>query len=632
MKTISINVVSPSDNHLLLIGIPFVQGTFFEYDGLKLALDETPPGGSELPIWYSVRNTWRDGSIRWIFLHSRIPSGSHRLALSILKGKKEVVPRLELLGFGLAVGGCRFSVEEDGFTFEGPSGSVSYGADVIHSDLAPAPFKPLELVIDLVEESPISPLIRITEAEDGFSRDFLIRLDPLNERMTIHRRMTVYEEGFYHLDKSSAQFTFSSSVAEGRTVVLAPGTFSEDGADTTGFPSGLFRGENAGLYMDKFWQRFPAAVDCKGSDVSVEFYPEEADPLPVSGGMSYRHIVRAACSGQGVDGLGSDIQIVIDQQHLTDSFACEKIYIPEGHFPAFENLNKKILYQTKNDLYQDGTHPASMDEETKQHPDFFGLEHYGDFPAPLAEYREEGKPTFYWDNEYDTGFGYYRGYAMYGDANAMKMGYWHAVHMSDIDISSISGDMKCHGSGHHHTTFKSEMGHVWNDSCWLNYFFSGDIWAKEEAEKLCHSIIGELCQSREQLIHGYCFAERYTGWPLMVLVAGYEALHDESILNGARFLVDFMIDFFNDPHSFYEQENYYLSEPSEFYRSALVDGCKPFMMGVIMESLERYFFNTGDERVIEPITKACDFIIDKMWDFNRGAFMYEWNAYSNAQF
>lgn len=632
MEKISIDVISPSDNHLLCIGIPFIKGTFHDNDGLQLAIDEKSADGPGLPVWYAVRNSWADGSIRWIFLHGRIPEGKNKLILSILKGKRDTQPGLQMQGNALKTGDCRFSVEDDAFTFTCPSGSVSYGSDVIDSDLTTAPFNPGKWEVSLVEDSPIAPLIRAREAEKGFSRDFLIRLDPDNERMTIHRRMTVLEEGFYHLDKSSARLTFSNSLEDGRTAVLEPGRFARNGETTAGFPSGLFCGDGAGLYIEKFWQRFPAAVECEQNDVVVEFYPEEARPLPVSGGMSYRHIMRVACSGVGLAGLGDDIEAVIDQRQLMESYACEKLYIPEGHFPGYEDINKYILYHTKDDLYGDGTHPAIIDEEEKQHPDFFGLEHYGDFPAPLPEYRKEGKPTFYWDNEYDTAFGYYRGYAMYGDARAMKMGYWHAVHMSDVDISSITGDMKFHGTGHHHCKFESEMGHVWNDSCWLNYFFFGDVWAKEAGEKLCHRIVAEMCRSREQLIHGYCFAERYTGWPLMVLVAGYEALRDESILEGARFLVDFNIDFFNDPYSYYEQENYYLDEPSEFYRSALMDGCKPFMMGVIMESLERYFYNTGDERVIEPIKKACDFIIDKMWNFNRGAFMYEWNAYSKAQF
>ena len=632
METILIDVISPSENHLLLTGIPFVEGTYFENDGLKLTIGGSSADDPGLPIWYEVRNKWRDGSIRWIFLHSRIPSGTHKLTLSILKSKKTAMPGPGMEGNVVQLERCRFSVEENSFSFTCPDGTVSYGDDLIQSDLRSKPFKPAKWEINLLEDSPLAPLVRIQEEEKGFSRDFLIRLDPVKQQMIIHRRMTVSDEGFYHLEKTSARLGFSSSVENGRTLVLEPGQFTRNGETKQGFPSGLICGDAVGLYIDKFWQRFPAAVDCRGNDVRVEFYPEEAKPLPVSGGMSYRHILKVACSAAGLSSLGSDIEVVINARQLMDSFACEKIYLPEGHFPAYEEICSRMLNHTKHDLYGEGTHPAELDEEEKQHPNFFGLEHYGDFPAPNPEYRKEGKPTFYWDNEYDPAFSYYRSYAMNGDSRALTMGYWHAIHMSDMDVSSITGDMKCHGSGHHHCKFVSEMGHIWNDSCWLNYFFFDDIWAKEAGEKLCRKILMEQCQTREQLIHGYCFAERYTGWPLMVLVSGYEALRDESILEGARFLVDFMIDFFNDPYSFYEEENYYLGEPSEFYRSALMDGCKPFMMGIIMESLERYFFNTEDDRVIEPLKKACDFIADKMWDFNRGAFMYEWNAYDKRNF
>jgi hypothetical protein len=623
MKPIQINVKSPSENHLLLIGIPFVKGTFHEGDDL-----EVKTGESQLPLWYTVRNVWKDGSTRWIFIHTRVPAGENVLSVSILNGQASEQASVELSDNSLTVDGCKFSITANGFTFETPNGSVSYGADMIESDLTVTPFNPEDAEVSLVEASPIAPLIRISEDSKGFNRDFLIRLDPQNERMLVQRRMSVLEDGYYHLSGASAKLRFSGSLGSGRTAVYKTGRYVENGEEKSGHPDGVFTGEDGGLALEKFWQRFPAAVERNGSKTVVEFFPRDAKPLPVSGGMSYRHNLHVACSERGLAGLGEAVPFLIDQTQLMESRACEKIYLPEGHFKEYEDIKKKILYYSKNDLYNEGTHPANIDEEENQHPHFFGLEHYGDFPAPLPDYRRVGKPVFYWDNEYDTGFGYYRGYAMYGDPRFLEKAYWHSAHMSDMDISSVTGDMKHHGTQHHHCKFESEMGHVWNDGCWLNYFFFGDVWAKEEGERLCRQIISDMCQSREQIINGYCFAERYTGWPLMVLVAGYEALQDESILEGAKFLVDFMIDFFNDPTSFYEGENYYKGEPSEFYRSALMDGCKPFMLGIILEALERYHFNTGDDRVVEPAKKACDFIIDKMWDFNRGAFIYEWNVYA----
>lgn len=623
MEVSKINIKSPEDNQLLLLGIPFPKGTFYEGESLALTL-----GGDPLPLWHTVRNHWNDGSIRWIFLHSRVPAGKHRLSLSVLKEKARKIEPLNFVNHSLSIGGCRLAISEHGFLFETSSGRVTYNGDNIDSDLETGPFRPQDWEITIVESSNLAPLIRMMERNQGFSRDFLIRIDPVLERLTLQRRMTVYKEGFYHLRRSAGTFIFSERIEDTRTTVLEVGKYHRNGEVQRGYPSGFFKGKEVGLFVEKFWQRYPAAVDSQGDEVTVEYYPREAQPLPVSGGMSYRHALRIACGEQGLKRLTNDIEVTIDPTLLMESFACEKIYIPKGNFPEYEAITKKILYESKDDLYGEGTHPAGLSDEEKQHPHFFGLEHYGDFPAPNPEYRgEEGKPVFYWDNEYDTGFGYYRGYAIYGDPAILDKAYWHSAHMVDMDISSITGDMKCHGSGHHHCTFNSEMGHVWNDGCWMNYFFFGDIWAKEEGERLCRRIIAEMCISKEKLIHGFCFAERYTGWPLMVLVSGYEALRDESILAGAKFLVDFMIDFFNNPHSFYEGENYFEGEPSEFYRSALMDGCKPFMLGIILESLERYYFNTGDERVVEPAKKACDFIIDKMWDFNRAAFIYEWNVY-----
>ena len=158
MKKIQIDVISPSENHLLLIGVPFVEATFHEGDGLELKIGER-----KISLWYTVRNVWKDGSIRWIFMHTRLPAGESTLSLLILKGQAREQESVEILDHSVSLDGCRFAVTAEGFTFETPNGSVSYSADAIESDLASAPFNPGEAEISLVEASPIAPLLRIRE-------------------------------------------------------------------------------------------------------------------------------------------------------------------------------------------------------------------------------------------------------------------------------------------------------------------------------------------------------------------------------------------------------------------------------------------------------------------------------------
>ena len=177
MKPIWIDVKSPSENHLFLIGVPFVEGTFHEEDNLELKCGET-----QLLLWYTIRNIWKDGSIRWVFLHTWVPAGDNVLSVSILKGHRKDQSSVDISDNSLGVNGCQFSITVDGFTFETGNGSVSYSADTIDSNLSASSFHPSEADISLVEASPIAPLIRIREEGKGF-RYLLHGLNP--ERILI---------------------------------------------------------------------------------------------------------------------------------------------------------------------------------------------------------------------------------------------------------------------------------------------------------------------------------------------------------------------------------------------------------------------------------------------------------------
>jgi hypothetical protein len=66
MVQINIRTKSEMGNALLTAGIPFAKGKLQRSGGLRLTFD-----GRELPLWWEERATWPDGSVKWIFLHTK---------------------------------------------------------------------------------------------------------------------------------------------------------------------------------------------------------------------------------------------------------------------------------------------------------------------------------------------------------------------------------------------------------------------------------------------------------------------------------------------------------------------------------------------------------------------------------
>ncbi|HID95601.1 MAG TPA: hypothetical protein EYP53_06045, partial [Candidatus Latescibacteria bacterium] len=490
MVQVKIHTKSELDDALLTAGIPFGKGELQRGGGLRLTFQRR-----DLPLWWEERAYWPGGSVKWVFLHTRVPVGRNELILRTTGTKasnSQVSDEAEFVNGKLRLGDVILEIFEEGWSFNIPSGSWKLVKDITVSepelDLRRTPWK-----VELVEPSPIAPLIRLRpERTDGFVIDQLLRLDPVGGRLIWQRRMTWNRPGRYHLVSARAGLVPGRTPKKGGSILIPePGKVRYDeGPEVEGHPEGRWDGEGHSLWVEKAWQRSPFEIAWGKNGIELCFYPEKVKPLPIVGGTSYRHTVHLTCGDNASDVAGHQVEFILDPVHVCRSGAVGLLTpSQEGteagpDLPGFERAFKAALESGRlsqlSTAERENGPPVPLDEESKQDREYFELQHYGDWPMPWGAYG--GKRRMYADNEYDVAYAYFQGYARYGEWRFMEIAKHSAIHMTDVDWISITGDMRFHdyyekAENHSHARSDSgELGHYWTDGYWMLYFFYGDVW------------------------------------------------------------------------------------------------------------------------------------------------------------
>jgi len=644
MVQIKIHTQSEVENALLTAGVPFGKGELQKGGGVRLAFD-----GSDLPLWWEERAFWPDGSVKWIFLHTRVPIGANELALSTtdVEADCSASDEVEFVNGRLQLGGMALEISEDSWSFRTPGGSWELAKDSIVSEpeleLRRTPWE-----IELVEASAIAPLIRLKpkDSEEGLRVDQFLRLDPVGERLIYQRRMTWHKPGKYHLLSARASLIPGRvSFEEGSLLFIEPGKVRINGAPAIEeYPEGRWDGERHTLWVEKTWQRSPLEIAWNKRGVQLCFYPDKAKPLPVLGGTSFRHTVHLTCGENAPDVAGHEVVFSLDPAHVCKSGALG-LLTPSAEdteagpdFPGFEKALKATYESGRLSQLSTADKEAGpvvpLEEESKQDRDYFGLQHYGDWPMPWGAYSSEKR--MYADNEYDVAYSYFQGFARYGDWRFWEVAKHSAIHMTDVDWISLTGDMRFHGyyettEDHGHArSATGEMGHYWTDGYWMLYFLAGDIWAKESAIGVTDYLVDYFVSGDKNTMRRNWgeHSERDLGWPLVSLMGTYEATGDKRAIECARQITAYIAKFTSDPDREIEQETGTEEQPIVWWRTAMQDGCKPLMFGIVMEGLERVHRATGDETAAFSIVNLARFLIDKMWLPHQATFTFEWNAYN----
>lgn len=633
---IPIRTTCTHEEALLTIGVPVANGQLAPDASLHVCADGMP-----LPSWHEVRATWPDGSIKWLFLHVRVPTGERQLDLTTADSPSSADEPV-LHDGRVQLGECTFHIAEDGWTFDTDAGSWQLTSAHTNTDLPAGP-GPSAQDLQLIEASPIAPLLRWrSPTATGLLSDQLFRLDPAHKRLIWTRRVTWHADGDFTLKQLTAQLQApGAAFAPQELVAPAPGLVRRQGEDVAGFPEGRLSCDTHALFLEHAWQRAPFALRADGESVSVDGFPVEAEPLRVKGGTSFRHTVELACGADAASVVGAPVQAVIDPAYLCRTGAIGTIAPAVSvavDFPGYEQAFRATL-ETGRLTRLDGPDvkagpPAELEDEPQQDREYFGLQHYGDWPMPWGSYG--GTRRMYASNEYDPAYAYYQGYAIYGDPRYLEVGRVSAIHMTDVDMIAHICDMRFHGyndtaEDHGWARAGGELGHYWTDGYWMLHYVHGDVWAKEAAVAVTQRLADQFAQGGQDMMRRvWAGAERNLGWPAVALIGSYEATGDPALLATISELVDFMYAFTSDPQAEIEQQTGTDEQPIVWWRTAMADGCKPFMVGVILEGLERFHRATGDARAAACIERLARFLVEQMWLEHEGTFIYEWNAYNRG--
>lgn len=644
MAKFNINITTSSqiNSALLLTGVPFAKGVLQPGQGLALK-----NGEKQLPLWWKPTSYWPDGSIKWIFMHGRVPAGKCDLQLvqGDVSGQSEGFVQKGKDSFSLS--GNELWICQDRWRFATPKGSWELKEDVTQTNLENAS---TEFACELLEDSPIAPLIRIQQQTDiGLLKDQLLRLDPEANRLIWQRRMTWNRPGQFELKNAEIQLHCSAADASSAASLkmLAHGQTEINGeAHSATFPQALLESGRSALWLEKAWQRYPFSMEWSGADARLSLYPADAVPLGITGGTSYRHTVHLTCSEEPTTVAGHETEIVIDPRYLCATevlgplraaLTDEELKQQDPVFPGYELSFKQTLLQARLTRLDDAEHEqgpaAKLNDEAAQDMDYFGLQHYGDWPMPWHSYGSKGR-RMYASNEYDPAYSFYQGYAIYGNWEFRQIARHSAIHMSDVDWISYNGDMRYHGyseQAEDHQLARSpkgDFGHYWTDGYWLLYFLEGDIWAREAAQGVTRFLLDQFDQGGIPFMRKiWSIAERELGWPMVALMASYEAEGKAEVLDCISQIVRFIEGYTAAPDKELEEETGTAEYPIVWWRTAMQDGCKPFMVGIIMEGLERYHKTTSDVKAASALLRLASFITTRMWAPGRASFLYEWNAY-----
>jgi len=652
MKEVKVNIFCRSnfDNALMMTGVPFARGFFQSEQDLQLSW-----GQKTLPLWWEPRSYWPDGSIKWIFLHTRVPSGEQNLVLeTVNKSRKD---RSEGLQVQMEDNTLKFRdinliIKENLWTFITPRGEWRLSEDETDTDLEPAKS---EYKVEIIENSPIAPLIRIKPEgdTDGFIKDQLLRIDRKGRRLFWSRRMTWNREGKYWLNKCQVVLKIGPESQQSQSVFIPePGKVSyNDVPVVTGYPEARLDGNGYSVLVEKGWQRSPLGLSQDGNRIEISFYPEKAKNLGITGGTSYRHQVQLCWGENSSDIAGYEVKYTFDPAYICGTEAMGQLSpAPEegndDDFPGYRAAFKAALEEGRQGVQTFGNKKrlcsVPLEAEEDQHQDYFGLQNYGDWPWPsnlnrVLHSKATDSSVSYSNNEYDTSYSYFRGYATYGDWRYLEIARWSAIHMADVDYISTSGDMHIHSPDHEHDRWGGEMGHYWSDGYWIQYFLTGDVWTKESAEGLTNFLLNYFDRLDEnELAKIWSYAERYLGWPVVALMGSYEATADNKILVSIKPIIDYIAKFTFNPDREIEERTGEPGQPPDWYRmgdqpinwwrTAMEDGCKPFMVGVVMEALERYHRATKEPGAADALVNLAEFLVEVMWCPHQAGFIYEYNA------
>jgi len=227
----------------------------------------------------------------------------------------------------------------------------------------------------------------------------------------------------------------------------------------------------------------------------------------------------------------------------------------------------------------------------------YGMLHWGD--SPDAGYSQQGRgggEHVWTNNEYDFPYAAMQLFARTGHRRLLDYMMVTAEHWAGIDVLHYDPDPLKHGAqiehSKDHITGPVEISHEWVEGLFAYYYQTGDKFAYDTAIGIGQNILRHLELPKYHGSGGV--SARETGWALRALSALYTETNDESWLAQ----VDFIISHFEN---WKDTHGGWLAPYTDHTLIRV-----PFMIGVAVGSLMRYYRIKPEEKIKKMIIDAVD--------------------------
>lgn len=640
-------------DRIITIGAPFPEGMISANTDILPYIKGIP-----VTFWSQPRSFWPDGSLRWGWIHLQVPPG--RSEVRIVPGKADKKNKTASLKWEdgiwtLGRDSHRVTITQEGEIFwkteNGEWNIRDAGTDLGEKELSVSDLSNVELL----ENSFLAPLLRITCRRQKNRRiEYLLRFIPSDSTLHISRRVTntsaearfLKEMGMSLDTKYDGEWEIPG-VYGGKIFkfgIYKPGEYSLNGHKKKGNPELLVKNPLYGVHIEKGWQRYPVEVVVENNSILLKLFPRAGKGLLLWPGTSIRHNIMLSLGEEATSSLSLTPSWYWDPEYICPTTAMgilapmtDKSNYLFGGFEysvesAFNSLRRARL---DTPLDRKTGPPVPLEEETNHAVEYFGLQHYGDWPLEWGRYAGENPDhRIYADNEYDIPFAFFQQFSRTGNWKYLEIARQGIIHMSDVDMDMVQGKMFYHGYrdyGEDHTLHRSPPGvgdHSWTEGLWSGYFLLGDIWAREAAEAIGRSLLKNFeGDTDDAIMRHWSSSERTVGWPMIQLAVNAESNGDKTILKKTGQMTDFLACYFSNPDRMFLNTDSFDGKKFKWFRTGAQDGTKTLMLAIVLEGLERYHRCTGDEKALETMKKIADFLITRMWDSAACMFRYEFNAY-----
>jgi hypothetical protein len=234
------------------------------------------------------------------------------------------------------------------------------------------------------------------------------------------------------------------------------------------------------------------------------------------------------------------------------------------------------------------------------------------------------------DLEYDAPYGFVLEYLRGGSGKWFRLGLESSWHLADVDTCHYHDDPQrqgrqyLHSLGHVGDYFPDgylpgaiagehmEWSHTWVEGLVLYALLTGERRLWEVVNRTLDALAGPELDDYD---YTNC---RESGWALRHLVGAYQATGDLRFLNGARIIVDRVLE---------------RQRPTGGWERLLVPehcnhvpprhmGEAGFMVGVLLSALKRFHQITHDPAVGASIVAGARWLVSNMWVREAGMFRY----------